>query len=206
MVFVSLAYVIPLIGNMSLLFTIQLCILTVFVVVLFVTQPPISFREARKDKNSDKLSVVFIVSGFLLGQLGTIIEWAYYSGFHRWIWDKWTLLGLGLMICGTIFRVWCIRVLGKFFTATVTTQDNQQIITTGPYKFIRHPSYTGAFIAAVGSSLFMHAFTAVLLQVLILGTVYYFRIKAEEETLIREFGDEYRNYQARTRKIVPGIY
>ena len=205
-VFVALAYLFPMMGNISLLPTIQVGILIVFVVVLLTTQPPMRFTEARADKSSDKNSVIFIFLGFLIGQMATIIEWAYYSGYHKWMWDAQTIIGLALMIGGTIFRVWCIRTLGKFFTATVKTQEKQKIITSGAYRVVRHPSYSGAFIAAVGSSVFLHATVAVVINFVVLFTVYYFRIKAEEETLTGEFGDEYRNYRMQTKKLIPFIY
>jgi protein-S-isoprenylcysteine O-methyltransferase Ste14 len=205
-IFILLAYVLPLLVNIALLPTIQVGILVVFVIVLLTTQPPLKFTEARADKRSDKNSVIFILLGFLVGQIATMIEWAYFSNYHHWDWDSQTIVGLLLMAAGTIFRIWCIRTLGKFFTATVKTQEKQRIITEGAYKVVRHPSYSGAFLAAIGSSLFLHAYVAFIITALVLFIVYYFRIKAEEETLIREFGDEYKQYRARTKKLIPYFY
>jgi protein-S-isoprenylcysteine O-methyltransferase Ste14 len=204
--FVLSAYLLPLSGKITLLPTIQVSILVLFVIVLFATQPPLRIMEAKEDKQSDKNSVIFIILGYFIGQLATIIEWAYFSGYHKWIWDGQTILGLCLMIGGTMFRVWCIRTLGKFFTATVKTQEKQEIITTGAYKLVRHPSYSGAYIAAIGSSLFLHAWVALFLTAVVLSIAYYFRIRAEEETLVREFGEEYKEYQTRTNKLVPFLY
>jgi protein-S-isoprenylcysteine O-methyltransferase Ste14 len=110
------------------------------------------------------------------------------------------------MAGGTIFRVWCIRTLGKFFTATVKTQKEQHVITSGAYRVVRHPSYSGAYIAAIGSTVFMHTWVALAVTVVVLFIAYYIRINAEEETLVREFGDEYREYRKRTWKLVPYIY
>jgi protein-S-isoprenylcysteine O-methyltransferase Ste14 len=204
--FVALAYVLPLLGKTNLLPTIQVGILILFVIVLFATQPPLRITEVKVDKRSDKNSVIFIILGYFIGQLATIIEWAYFTGYHKWIWDGQTVLGLCLMIGGTIFRVWCIRTLGRFFTTTVKTQEKQKIITNGAYKVVRHPSYSGAYIAALGSSLFLHAWTALILTILVLFIAYYFRIKAEEETLVRAFGEEYRVYRVRTKKLIPLLY
>jgi protein-S-isoprenylcysteine O-methyltransferase Ste14 len=205
-IFVILAYLIPLAGNISLIPTIQVGILSIFVVVMLTTQPPLRFTEAKADRGSDKNSVIFILLGFLLGQMATIIEWAYFTGYHKWIWDSRTVIGLALMTGGTIFRVWCIRTLGKFFTATVKTQEKQQIITSGAYRVVRHPSYSGAFVAATGSAVFMHTSLAVVINFIVLFTVYYFRIKAEEATLTGEFGNEYISYRSRTKKLIPFIY
>jgi protein-S-isoprenylcysteine O-methyltransferase Ste14 len=205
-VFIIGAYIIPLLGHPKLIITSQIAILILFVVILFATQPPLRFSEAKSYKSSDRNSVIFIILGYFLGQLATIIEWAYYTGHHSWIWDWITITGLMLMLGGTICRIWCIRALGKFFTATVRTQEKQRIITIGTYKVIRHPSYLGAFMAALGSSVFLHAFFATIITTLVLFTAYYFRIKVEEEALINEFGDEYRNYRLRTKKFIPYVY
>jgi protein-S-isoprenylcysteine O-methyltransferase Ste14 len=205
-VFILLAYVLPLLGNTTMIPTFQVGISIVFVIVLFATQPPLTLTDAKADQRSDKNSVILILLGYLVGQLATIIEWAYFTDYTAWVWDWQTITGLILMAGGTIFRVWCIRTLGKYFTATVKTQEKQRIITSGAYSVVRHPSYSGAFIAAIGSSVFMHTVVAVIITFVVLSTAYYFRIRAEEETLINEFGDEYRVYRTMTKKLIPYIY
>ncbi|MBP6871997.1 MAG: isoprenylcysteine carboxylmethyltransferase family protein [Bacteroidales bacterium] len=205
-IFFLLAYLLPLNGNLELLFTLQVGILVVFVIVLFATQPPVSITETKEDQSSDKNSIVFILLGYLLGQMATAVEWGYFSEYRDWTWDWPTILGLSLMVAGTAFRIWCIHTLGRFFTATVKTQENQRVITSGAYHLVRHPSYSGAYIAAVGSSIFMHAFVAAVFTFIILFIAYYIRIKAEEETLVKEFGEEYIAYRKRTNKLVPWVY
>ena len=205
-VFYILAYLIPLIGRPELILSIQVGILVVFVIVLFATQPPVSISETKEDKSSDKNSIIFILLGYLLGQIATVVEWAYFTEYRDWLWDWQTIVGLSMMIAGTIFRVWCIRTLGKFFTATVKTQEEQRVITSGAYSVVRHPSYSGAYIAAVGSSIFMHAPFAAIFTFVVLFIAYYIRIKAEEETLVKEFGEEYESYRKRTKKLVPWVY
>ena len=205
-VFIILAYVLPLSGKTELIPTIQAGILVIFVIVLFATQPPVSISETKEDKTSDKNSIIFILLGYLIGQVATVVEWAYFSDYSDWLWDWQTIVGLTMMIAGTIFRIWCIRTLGKFFTATVKTQEEQRVITIGAYSVVRHPSYSGAYIAAVGSSLFMHAPFAAIFTFIVLFIAYYIRIKAEEETLVNEFGQEYESYRKRTKKLVPWMY
>lgn len=204
--FIVLAYVLPLMGRLSLLPTIQVGILIIFVIVLFSTQPPLKINEIRGDKQSDKNSVILILLGYFIGQLASVIEWAYFTNYAAWIWDWQTITGLALMIGGTLFRVWCIRTLGRFFTATVKTQEKQRIVTEGAYKVVRHPSYSGGYLAAVGSAVFLHAQIGVIITMLALFIAYYFRIKAEEETLVGEFGDEYSVYKTKTKKLIPYIY
>jgi protein-S-isoprenylcysteine O-methyltransferase Ste14 len=205
-VFIVMAYLLPLLGKPELIPSIQVGVLIIFVIVLFATQPPVSITETKADKSSDKNSIIFILLGYLIGQVATVVEWAYFTDYRNWFWDWQTILGLSMMLAGTIFRVWCIRTLGKFFTATVKTQEEQRVITSGAYRVVRHPSYSGAFIAAVGSSIFMHALFAAIFTFIVLFFAYYIRIKAEEETLIKEFGEEYESYRKRTKKLVPWVY
>jgi protein-S-isoprenylcysteine O-methyltransferase Ste14 len=205
-VFIMAAYVLPLTGKPGLLPTFQVGILVTFVIVLFATQPPISIKETKADRKSDKSSLVFILLGFLLSQVATIVEWAYFTSYRGWAWDWQTIAGLGMMVSGTLFRVWCIRTLGKYFTATVKTQQKQQIVTSGAYRLVRHPSYSGAYIAAMGSSIFMHAYFASFFTFILLFIAYYIRIKAEEVALVNEFGKNYEMYRKRTKKLIPWLY
>jgi protein-S-isoprenylcysteine O-methyltransferase len=204
--FILLAYALPLLGNSSLLVSPQLGVLALFAAILFATQPPLRLSEARKDNASDRHSIIFILAAFLLSQLAIILEWGYFHEDTAWRWDLKTIAGLLLMVVGTALRVWSIRTLGRFFTATVRTQEHQQIITGGAYRIVRHPSYSGAFLAALGSALFMHTMVAMAFTALALLLAYNWRIKAEEKALLKEFGKEYRMYRKRTRKLVPFFY
>lgn len=143
----------------------------------------------------------------MLSQIISVVEWAYYrESFHIFKIDSFTSLGLVLLVGGTTFRIWCIRTLGKYFTSTVQTQTNQKVITLGAYSVIRHPSYLGAYLAIVGSAVLLHAYFGIIFSTLIMLAAYWYRIKVEEETLVREFGEEYKLYQARTKKLFPYIW
>jgi protein-S-isoprenylcysteine O-methyltransferase Ste14 len=196
--FIILAYLLPLSGNTNLIPSFQVGILVVFVIVIFATQPPLSTTDVK--------AVILILLSYLISQSSTIIEWAYYTNFRNWVWDWQTITGLILMVGGTSLRTWCIWILGEFFTTAVKTQEKQIIITTGAYSIVRHPSYLGTFLAAIGTSVFMHAWVAVVITTVVLFIVYYFRIRAEEEALVNEFGNEYRVYSTKTKKLIPYIY
>jgi protein-S-isoprenylcysteine O-methyltransferase Ste14 len=172
-----------------------------------MTQPSLSIADLRKQNQNDRFSAVAILGGFLLTQIFSVIEWAYYrKTYHEFSFDLMTGIGLFLIIGGTLFRVWSIRSLGKYFTAAVQTQENQKIITNGAYKLIRHPSYSGAYIAFIGSSVLLHANIGIIVSAIVMLTAYWYRIKVEEETLVRKFGDEYGNYQKQTKKLLPFVY
>lgn len=206
-IFVLLAYVIPLSANMKLLVTAQVGLLVVLAAVLFLTQPALSIKETNDKKSSDKLSVLVILGSCLFLQVFSIMEWSYFRHqHHQFVLDAFTSAGLVMILGGTALRVWSIRTLGKFFTATVQTQTNQRIVKTGAYSVVRHPSYLGFYLAILGNAIFLHAYVGVMITAVVMFAAYYYRIKVEEETLVKEFGEEYRTYQQQTKKLFPFLY
>jgi protein-S-isoprenylcysteine O-methyltransferase len=112
-----------------------------------------------------------------------------------------------LMIWGGMaFRLWAIQTLGRFFRVTVTVQDDHRLVTSGPYRLLRHPSYTGALITISGIGLFMNnwvsfagAFAAAL-------AAYAIRIRVEERALGLRFGDAFAAQRARSWAIIPFVW
>jgi protein-S-isoprenylcysteine O-methyltransferase Ste14 len=206
-IFCGLAYALPLTSKIHLLVTIFPMLLMLFAVILLATQPPLSLTETKEKKSSDKFSVFAILGGFLICQVFSLSEWAFFrEPFHRFTIDGFTIGGLFLVIAGTVFRVWSIRTLGKYFTATVQKVNEHKVITTGVYSILRHPSYSGAFLAVLGSSVLLHAYFGIAFTLVVVSAGYYYRIKVEEETLLKVFGKEYEYYQSRTKKMIPFIY
>ena len=75
----------------------------------------------------------------------------------------------------------------------------------GPYKLIRHPSYTGGLLILIGLGLALQSWGAVLITLLILSLAYGYRIHVEEKLLVTELGDEYIDYMKRTKRLIPYI-
>jgi protein-S-isoprenylcysteine O-methyltransferase Ste14 len=127
--------------------------------------------------------------------------------------DRWTIDGdairyLGLIVTaiGGFLRVATVFELGHRFSIFVALQSDHRLKTDGYYGFVRHPSYLGALLAMAGWALVFRSTIGLLLTaatcMLIIA-----RIRAEEDFLIREFGDQYRAYQRRTRwRFLPFIY
>jgi protein-S-isoprenylcysteine O-methyltransferase Ste14 len=127
--------------------------------------------------------------------------------------DRWTIDGdtvryLGLIITGLggFIRVATVYELGHRFSIFVAVQPDHRLKTDGSYRFVRHPSYFGALLAMVGWALVFRNVVGLLLTAAMCGPLIA-RIRAEEDFLIREFGDQYRIYQQRTRwRLLPLIY
>ena len=115
-------------------------------------------------------------------------------------------MGAFLAAAGLCLRLWSIRTLGRFFTGTVQVVPDQQVVDDGPYRVLRHPSYTGALLTALGIALaFGSALGAV--ATLALGIpAYIHRITIEERALLAELGDAYRAYRERTWRLLPFVY
>lgn len=113
--------------------------------------------------------------------------------------------GLAIALAGQGFRLRAVRELGASFTFELQTVAGQRVIDTGPYARIRHPSYTGALICALGFTL---AYTNWLapLTVLALAAAYVVRIPAEERMLVDALGAPYRRYIARTWRLIPHVF
>ncbi|MDE1835353.1 MAG: isoprenylcysteine carboxylmethyltransferase family protein [Euryarchaeota archaeon] len=115
-------------------------------------------------------------------------------------------LGDALMGLGIAVRVWAITVLGRFFTTRVMIQKGHQLITKGPYRWVRHPSYTGALTTLIGLSLAYGSLLGTLLALTVGATCFGYRIHVEEKALAEGFGKEYEEYRRHTRRLIPGVY
>ena len=117
-------------------------------------------------------------------------------------WLRWTGAGLGL-VAGSLL-VWMFRTLGRNLTDTVVTRKQHTLVTTGPYRWVRHPFYTSAGLLVFASSLatanwFFFVMGSAMFVLLVIRTC------KEEENLIARFGDDYRNYMQRTGRFVPRL-
>ena len=127
--------------------------------------------------------------------------------------DRWTIDGdtiryLGLIVTaiGGFLRVATVFELGHRFSIFVALQSDHRLKTDGFYRFVRHPSYLGALLAMAGWALVFRSTIGLLLTAAMCMLIIA-RIRAEEDFLVREFGDQYRAYQRRTRwRLLPFIY
>ncbi len=115
-------------------------------------------------------------------------------------------IGLALFWGGISLRLWSFRTLGRYFTFTVQTSSDQPVITDGPYRVIRHPSYAGLLLIFMAVGLFIgNWWSLVSLTVAIAGGLV-FRIRVEERALMQNLGDGYRDYAATHKRLVPLIW
>jgi protein-S-isoprenylcysteine O-methyltransferase Ste14 len=115
-------------------------------------------------------------------------------------------LGLVLFCAGVALRLWSFRTLGRYFTITVQTSAEQPVITDGPYRAIRHPSYAGLLLVVMAAGLFIGNWWSLACLTIATAGGLVFRIRVEERALMHDLGVPYRNYAATHKRLVPFIW
>lgn len=113
---------------------------------------------------------------------------------------------LALFLAGLILRWSAIFVLGRFFTVDVQIAQDHELVKRGPFRLVRHPSYTGVLLAFVGFGLSLANWAALLVLMVPIFIAFVRRMNVEEQALTTGLGERYRSYMRRTRRLVPGVY
>jgi protein-S-isoprenylcysteine O-methyltransferase Ste14 len=167
----------------------------------FFTQGNINSGE-REDRSNRWVIAAFAVIGLLSAYFPAYADrndfWIIGGESVRW-------LGVALFAGGGVLRMWPVFVLGRRFSGLVAIQPGHTLVTAGIYGVIRHPSYLGLLVNALGWGLAFRSWVGVGLAALNLPPIIA-RIRAEERLLGSQFGAEYDAYRARTSRLLPGIY
>jgi protein-S-isoprenylcysteine O-methyltransferase len=157
-----------------------------------------------QDKSTAQLLFAAIYGGMALAFLAAYeARWAAIGG-PRWLWLG---LGLGLIVVGIAVRQWAIHTLGRLFARRVRIQEAHTLITSGPYRVVRHPSYAGGLLSDAGLGLALGNWLSVVVVVGCILAAMVRRIAVEEDALRRGLGaGEYERYAVRTARLVPGIW
>jgi protein-S-isoprenylcysteine O-methyltransferase Ste14 len=115
-------------------------------------------------------------------------------------------VGVALFVAGLLLRWWAIITLGRFFTVDVTIEKDHELVERGPFRLVRHPSYTGVLLAFVGFALTLRNWAALLIILVPIFAAFIRRMNVEEEALSRALGSRYADYMRRTKRLVPFVY
>ncbi len=201
---ILISQIFPLLGRPELIITNKNIIIMIANAAIWLTQPPVSGAETMQNKSRDKFSVLLILFFSIGSIIICIIDWAY---LHTNLNSTYFLpIGLSFMIFGITLRAWAIQILGKFFTATIQIKDDHILVIKGPYSIVRHPSYLGAWATIVGAAIYFGSYIACFVALAGMGVSYYIRITLEEKALIEVFGNQYKNYQQRVKRIIPFVW
>lgn len=115
-------------------------------------------------------------------------------------------VALGLFILGLVLRWYSIIHLGRFFTVNVAISSDHRVVDTGPYRWVRHPSYSGSLLAMFGLALSLQNWASLLCIAVSCCAATLWRIHIEEAALVGALGESYRSYMRRTKRLIPLIY
>ncbi len=148
------------------------------------------------------LVMASFIAGFNLGFRFAHLQTAVFGGGWVPVIAGWIVLGVGIVL-----RTWAIMTLGRFFKFVVVIQEDHQVITAGPYRLLRHPSYTGALVGFLGVGIALDNWLSILTLVLVPSVAILARIHVEEGRLEEVLGPEYEDYSSHTpRRLIPGLW
>ena len=107
---------------------------------------------------------------------------------------------------GFIIRLIALLYLGKFYTRTVRIIDNHKVISSGIYRYLRHPGYMGVILTFTGAAIAILNLYSMIYIIIIMPVSYIYRINVEEQMLVDHFGEEYKKYISKSWRLLPFIY
>jgi protein-S-isoprenylcysteine O-methyltransferase len=116
------------------------------------------------------------------------------------------IVGIVFYAAGLCLRWYSIIYLGRFFTVNVAIAADHQLIDGGPYRYVRHPSYSGALLAFLGLGLTLANWASLAILLIPIFSVFVRRMHIEEAALLQGLGPQYRSYMNRTKRLIPGVY
>ncbi|MHC5543053.1 methyltransferase family protein, partial [Singulisphaera rosea] len=156
----------------------------------------------REDTHNRWIFLPVLAIGFLLGWLPPYTDrrdfWTIDGDVARWG-------GLALYVVGCTVRIIPMFVLGRRFSGLVAIQEGHELVTSGMYRLIRHPSYLGVLLTLFGWDLVFRSAAGVLLSLLLIPPLVA-RMNSEEALLSSEFGESYDAYRRRTWRLLPYLY
>jgi protein-S-isoprenylcysteine O-methyltransferase Ste14 len=153
-------------------------------------------RGERRDRGSFVLNIVTLFLAISIDFVIAIKEGATLPVFLYYV-------GIALMVGGLVLRQWAIAVLGRFFTMTVKVQSDHTLVESGPYRLLRHPSYTDLLLVILGIPLTLQTLLGVIVNLIIFGVAFGYRIYLEEKALRSKLGERYVEYSKRTKRLIP---
>jgi protein-S-isoprenylcysteine O-methyltransferase Ste14 len=115
------------------------------------------------------------------------------------------VVGVLMLISGSLLRRYCWRTLGKYFTGDVQARHDQPVIRSGPYRWVRHPSYTGGMMMFIGLGLTLGSWVSLALLTIATIVAYGYRVAVEERVLLDTIGEPYGSYMKERKRFIPYI-
>ncbi|HJP60500.1 MAG TPA: isoprenylcysteine carboxylmethyltransferase family protein [Gemmatimonadaceae bacterium] len=163
-------------------------------------------KGSRRAESPDSGSLRLLLTGQWIALMAAFLLaffniWAFPASLIRPVFAA----GVTLILLGSLLRRYCWRTLGDYFTGDVRARVNQPVIRTGPYRLVRHPSYTGGIMMFSGIGLALGSMLSFLLLTLMTIAAYGYRVAVEERALLEAIGEPYRLYMSECKRFIPFI-
>ena len=169
-------------------------------VAVYLTVAAIGVKRDTEAHLPQRFALTFaIIAAFLLPHLG-IFRFVNFAPVNP------VLSGFGVILCaaGMAFLVWARQYLGRNWSQVVSAKVGHELVTSGPYRYVRHPMYAGGFVACIGSAIVCGGVFVFLL--VILGAIFLRRVGAEDKLMEQQFPNEYPDYKKRTKALIPFVW
>jgi protein-S-isoprenylcysteine O-methyltransferase Ste14 len=176
-------------------------------VVMMMAMESYAGRLQRNDAERRDNGSLYVIYFLQMAGFGTVFGlWG--SGHapppRLGVWSLWA--GSAVALVGIALRAWAVRTLGQYFTYVVKVSPDQKVVESGPYRLLRHPSYTGGALTGIGIGLSLRFGLAPLILGGAMLASYLIRIAVEERALADGIGEPYRAYMRRTKRLIPFIW
>lgn len=158
-------------------------------------------QEKEEEVNFKKyIGILFFINPFIMILAVTEVE------FLEWRSDLISVVGLIFYLIGALMVLFSRYSLGKQATGTLIIREDHELITSGIYKYVRHPIYGSGMLGILGFVLVTQSIIISILTIIIYFKIFYDRARHEEKLLLEEFGTEYEEYMMKSKKFIPFIW
>jgi protein-S-isoprenylcysteine O-methyltransferase Ste14 len=155
------------------------------------------------DRGTKQVLVLAMVAGVFAAAFIARDAPALRAGANTW---RTLAVGAGIVWLGIALRVSAVWTLGRFFRREVTIETGQTVVETGPYRWVRHPAYTGDLLIAFGLGLAWGSWVGAAVALVVAFAGHVPRIRVEEAALREALGETYERYARRRARLVPGVW
>ncbi len=174
--------------------------------ILWLLAAAVSKRTVQRQSPESRLTqAALVVFGFYL--IFAPVVWLHLPALKRAVFpaDNTTAwIGLGLVMAGMLFSFWARAVIGRNWSGTVTLKEDHELVRRGPYRLVRHPIYTGLIVAGIGTAV-IYLRPLGFVGVLVVAAGLWNKLQMEEQFMVQQFGEEYRQYRRRVRALIPFV-
>jgi protein-S-isoprenylcysteine O-methyltransferase Ste14 len=155
----------------------------------------------RRDKGSKYVVSIGLYAGLFLGAVLRKFGFSFAGNLSVGLW-----IGVAILLVGLGIRIWAVVALGASFRLTVETHQGQKVIDQGPYKYVRHPAYSGLLLICLGYGLSLQNWLSLAFAVIFPVAALLYRIHVEEQHLVSSIGEDYKRYQMKTKRLIPWVW